>query len=99
MITYHSIRIGKLFFKVTNGSALSAKYQLKAFDIFYHTINNINITTNINVEEKEQHNPPVLLHQGVGLEPEDEDLRQRADGSDQPGQRKHDPADEVKNYV
>ena len=45
-----------------------------------------------------QHNPPVLLHQGVGLEPEDEDLRQRADGGDQPGQRKHDPGHEVKSY-
>ena len=99
MITYHSIRIGKFFFKVTDGSALSAKYQLKAFDIFNHTINNINITTNINVEEEEQYNPPVLLHQGVGLEPEDEDLRQRADGGDQPGQRKHDPGNDVKSNV
>ena len=45
-----------------------------------------------------QHNPPVLLHQGVGLEPEDEDLRQRADGGDQPGQQKHHPGREVKSY-
>ena len=34
----------------------------------------------------------------MGLEPEDEDLRQRADGGDQPGQRKHDPGNEVKSY-
>ena len=93
-ITYHSIRIGKLLFEVTDGSALSAKYQLKAFDIINHTVNNIN-----QYQCSMQHNPPVLLHQGVGLEPEDEDLRQRADGSDQPGQRKHHPGNEVKNYV
>ena len=42
--------------------------------------------------------PPVLLHQGVGLEPEDEDLRQRADGGDQPGHSKHHPGNEVKSY-
>ena len=42
--------------------------------------------------------PPVLLHQGVGLQPEDEDLRQRADGGDQPGHSKHHPGDEVKSY-
>ena len=34
----------------------------------------------------------------MGLEPEDEDLRQRADGGDQPGQRKHHPGNEVKSY-
>ena len=32
------------------------------------------------------------------LEREDEELRQRADGGHQPGQRKHDPGDEVKSY-
>ena len=39
-ITYHSIRIGKFLFEVTDGSALSAKYQLETFDIFNITINN-----------------------------------------------------------
>ena len=34
----------------------------------------------------------------MGLQPEDEDLRQRADGRDQPSQRKHDPGNEVKSY-
>ena len=34
----------------------------------------------------------------MGLEPEDEDLRQRADGGDQPGQRKHHPGREGKSY-
>ena len=34
----------------------------------------------------------------MGLEPEDEDLRQRADGGDQPGHSKHDPDNEVKSY-